>query len=221
MRKKRKSWICAILSAALCCSACSGKNQQSSREQPGQSETKEKETDSSQEEISASLEAILPKETVTLDVYSQLSGYQGEQQGWFAQILQDKFHVKLNFISDGSEDFYDRQAKSGDLGDIVIWGTDSDQYHSAIEDGLLLDWEKDQLLEEYGAYMQAHMKKALEKNRKNSGGHIYGFGYDVATEVRMLPMQKNICPVLSIPFQNRILIRQVQNHRNWVKNGEK
>lgn len=128
------------------------------------------------------LSDILPEETVTLEVYSQLSDYQGEQQGWFAQILADKFHVKLNFIYDGSDDFYERRAKSGSLGDIMIWGTDSDQYHSAIEDGLLLDWEQDGLLEKYGAYMNEHMHKALEKNRKNSGGHIYGFGYDVAAE---------------------------------------
>ena len=46
MRKKKKSWIYVILSAALCCSACSGKISRAARnsqEQPGQSETKEKE----------------------------------------------------------------------------------------------------------------------------------------------------------------------------------
>lgn len=189
--RRNKRCICVILSAALLCGACSGSNaktQQSSgngrsgMEQTKQPEISAKETGSQPAETSDDLSAILPEETVTLDVYSQLSGYQGEQQGWFARILLDKFHVKLNFIYDGSEDFYDRQAAAGDLGDIVIWGTDSDQYHSAIENGLLLDWEKDQLLDQYGAYMQKHMKKALEKNKNNSGGHIYGFGYDVAAE---------------------------------------
>lgn len=172
---KKRGCICILLSAALLFGACAGKEQseQNGNVQPSGQETAGQD---------GSLSGIIPEETVTLDVYSQLSDYQGEQQGWFAQILLDKFNVKLNFTYDSSDDFYSRQAQTGDLGDIVIWGTDSDQYHSAIDDGLLLDWEQDGLLEEYGAYMHAHMQKALEKNRKNSGGHIYGFGYDVAAE---------------------------------------
>lgn len=172
--RKKTGFVCAVLSAALMCSACAGKVQQ------GKAGEVRRDTQEQTDDAGSSLAAILPKETVTLDVYSQLSGYQGEQQGWFAQVLLEKFHVKLNFIFDGSEDFYDRQSAGGSLGDIVIWGTDSDQYHSAIEDGLLLNWEQDNLLEKYGAYIKTHMEKALNKNRKNSGGHIYGFGYDVA-----------------------------------------
>lgn len=196
---KKMGCISTILSAALLCSACGGKlpsgqTNEAARSSRVQAETTDNlssvttadqtstEASASLQTASASLADIRPNETVTLEVYSQLSGYQGEQQGWFAQVLLDKFNMKLNFIYDGSDDFYDRQAKSGSLGDIVIWGTDSDQYHSAIENGLLLDWETDGLLEDYGTYMQEHMKKALEKNRNNSGGHIYGFGYDVAAQ---------------------------------------
>lgn len=194
---KKKGCIFIILSAALLGGACGGKQQsgqpgnelRQSWEQTGSKASDvsaghadTKEPDRLPEDTSASLAGIRPEHPVTLEVYSQLSGYQGEQQGWFAQVLLERFNVKLQFINDGSEDFYDRRAESGSLGDIVIWGTDSDQYHSAIEDGLLLDWEKDGLLKTYGAYMQEHMNKALEKNRKNSGGHIYGFGYDVAAE---------------------------------------
>ncbi len=189
--RRKKNWICTILAAALLCSSCGGKNQAAG--QPADAHEPAKAQDSKEQPINirqqnqqqdtpASLAAIRPEETVTLDVYSQLSGYQGEQQGWFAQILLDKFNVKLNFTYDGSDGFYERKAESGSLGDIVIWGSDSDQYQSAVENGLLLDWEKNGLLAEYGTYMQEHMGKALEKNRKNSGGHIYGIGYDVAAE---------------------------------------
>ena len=180
---KKKGCICTILSMVLLCSACGGKSQPKQNGIVQQSAQENTEGGGQPAKTgNSSLAAIIPKETVTLDVYSQLSGYQGQQQGWFAQILLDKFNVKLNFTYDGSEDFYDRQAKNGSLGDIIIWGTDSDQYHSAIENGFLLDWEQSGLLDEYGSYMQEHMGKALEKNRKNSGGHIYGVGYDVAAE---------------------------------------
>lgn len=197
---KKNRCICILLSAALSACACSTGVQQNHTKpgtgsiqtarpviQAGGAEEVRSDTQTgieapSRTEAEQDLADILPAEPVTLEVYSQLSSYQGEQQGWFAQILLEKFHVKLNFIYDGSEDFYSRRAESGSLGDIVIWGTDSDQYHSAIRNGLLLDWEEDGLLEEYGSYMKEHMKKALEKNRKNSDGHIYGFGYDVAAE---------------------------------------
>ena len=37
-------------------------------------------------------------EVITLDVYSQLANYSGIQTGWIADILEDKFKVKLNII---------------------------------------------------------------------------------------------------------------------------
>ncbi len=187
MRKKGR--ICAVLAAIMLIGGCSGTNDlPAGKTQTGHSgQTADKETADNGDNMAdsvteADLSGIIPEETVTLDVYSQLSGYQGEQQGWFAKILLDKFNVKLNFTYDGTDNFYERQAESKDLGDIVIWGTDSDQYHQAVKDGLLLDWEEDGLLSTYGVYIKEHMAKALQKNRDNSYGHIYGFGYDVAAE---------------------------------------
>lgn len=127
-------------------------------------------------------EEISPKETVTLDVYSQLSGYQGEQQGWFAKIMLDKFNVKLNFINDGSQEQLDSLMKEGDLGDIVIFASDTEQYQSAVKNGLLLDWEQNGLLDTYGSYISQNMKKAVEKNKETSGGHVYAIGHDIAYE---------------------------------------
>lgn len=176
------------ISAVILCTAmllCSCAEPEKMHEENSGTESAKEENESKHEQQSGEIKEIsevAPKETVTLDVYSQLSDYQGEQQGWFAKELLDRFNVKLNFIYDGSEDFYERKAEEGDLGDIVIWGTDTDQYHSAIDAGLLLDWEKNGLLEKYGSDMQKNIPKALEKNKNNSGGHIYGFGYDAAVE---------------------------------------
>ena len=179
---KKLRYILGIsLAFALLCSC--------GKQEPGEtpaSSTKEEMPAGTVKEDTGSESGILadirPDKTVTLDVYSQLSPYLGEQQGWYAQILLDKFNVKLNFTNDSSEGMYNKLEKSGDLGDIIIWGTDSDQYHSAIDKGLLLDWEEDGRLEKYGSYMNSHMEKALNKNKRISGGKIYGFGYDVASE---------------------------------------
>lgn len=127
----------------------------------------------------ADLADIIPKDTVTLTVYSQLSNYSGEQLGWFAKIMLDKFNVKINIVNEG-DGVFDTRVESGNLGDIVIMGSDGDQYHQAIKAELLRDWEDEDLLKEYGPYIANNMQTALEKNRTVSGGKIYGYGYDVA-----------------------------------------
>ena len=129
---------------------------------------------------------------ITLTVYSQLANYSGEMQGWFAQILKDKFGVVVNLIPD-SEGVYDTRMEDGDLGDIVVFGSDDAKYQQAIQAGMLLDWEEDNLLQEYGPYIWEHMQDALNKNKqvsaaKDENGNIvgeadtiYGFGHGVAS----------------------------------------
>ena len=127
------------------------------------------------------LEDIIPDETVTLNVFDQLANYSGEQIGWFGQIMLEKFNVKLNIIPD-SDGVYETRMESGNLGDIVIWGNDADEYLQAVNKGMLYDWEEDDLLDEYGPYIKEHMPAALEKNREISGGTLYGYGFDVAVD---------------------------------------
>ena len=118
---------------------------------------------------------------ITITVYSQLANYSGIQTGWSAALLADKFGVELNIIPD-STGTYETRVESGNLGDIVVWGANGDQYQNAVELGLLYDWEEDGLLDEYGSYIKEHMSNALESNRQISGDGttIYGFGHNVA-----------------------------------------
>lgn len=67
------------------------------------------------------------KEPITLEVFSQLANYSGMQGGWSADILLEKFNVKLNIIPDpAGNSVYDTRAESGDLGDIVVFGNNYD-----------------------------------------------------------------------------------------------
>ena len=78
------------------------------------------------------------KEPITLEVFSQLANYSGMQGGWSADILLEKFNVKLNIIPDpAGNSVYDTRAESGDLGDIVVFGNNYDKYPSAVQQGLL------------------------------------------------------------------------------------
>lgn len=133
---------------------------------------------SGESEAQGDISDIIPDETVTLDVYSQLANYSGEQIGWFGKVMLDKFNVKLNIINDVDGTFATRM-ESGDLGDIVVFGSDSDDYLQAANAGMLFDWEDEGILDDYGPYIKEHMGQALEKNRSISG-KVYGFGHDVS-----------------------------------------
>ncbi len=180
----KKCYLVIAVILVICLAGCSAKKEEEAQESVASTEEilQADEENAVVSEVPAGLEDIIPEETVTLDVYTQLTDYQGEQEGWFAEVMLEKFNVKLNFIYDGSDDFFDRMAQGGDLGDFVVFGTDTDQYQYAISNGLLLDWEEDNLLNEYGSYIAENMSAAISKNRNNSGGHVYGFGYDVAYE---------------------------------------
>ena len=119
-------------------------------------------------------------EPITLNVYSQLANYSGIQGHWSADLLLDKFNVKINIIPE-SDGTYATRMESGNLGDIVVWGSDGDKYQAAVEQGLLFDWEEDGLGEEFAPYVWENYQMALEANRaKNNDGKIHGFGHNVA-----------------------------------------
>ena len=103
------------------------------------------------------------KGPITLNVYSQLANTNGEQVGWFAKIMLDKFNVKLNIINEAPGRYVTRM-ESGDLGDIIVFGNSSTNYLEAVKKGMLYDWNAEDLLTEYGPYIKENMGIALEKN---------------------------------------------------------
>ena len=117
---------------------------------------------------------------ITITVFSQRANYSGEQVGWSADIMKEKFNVVLNIVPN-SDGVMDTRLESGNLGDIVVFGSEQD-YMKAVSAGALFDWEEDGILEEYGPYIKENMSHALEKNRgMQEDGTIRGLGYEVAT----------------------------------------
>lgn len=127
------------------------------------------------------------KKPIELVVYSQLANFSGEQQGWSAKVLLDKFNVKLTIIPETSGVF-DTRMEAGNLGDIVVFGSNGNDYQRAVNSGMLLDWNKYNLLDEHGTYIRDHMQSALNANRKltstitnGASDALYGFGHGVAS----------------------------------------
>ena len=127
------------------------------------------------------------EKTVTLTVYNQLANYSGEQQGWAADVMLDKFNVKLNIVPESDGTFQTRM-ESGNLGDIIIWGSNPDQYEQAVKKGLLFDMEEDDMLTQYAPYVAKNYTDALNTNREltskitedENNKTLYGWGTDVA-----------------------------------------
>lgn len=169
----RKKFLAILLSCSMVfsLSACGSNSTKTVKDEPNATT-----------EANADLEDIIPEKTVTLDVFTQLANYSGEQIGWFAKVMLDKFNVKLNIIPDpADEGVFATRMESGNLGDIVIFGGDMDKYDQAVKKGMLFDWNDEDLLTDYGPYIKEHMPYALENNKELSGGKVYGFGFDVGT----------------------------------------
>lgn len=172
--KKATSIALVAAMAAGCLAGCGGNSSGSVDNSTGQG-------------ASAGSAASSSDKPVTLTVFSELANYSGEQMGWSAKILLDKFNVVLNIIPE-QDGVYETRMESGDLGDIVIWGSDGENYSKALQAGLLYDWNEDDLLTEYGPDIAANMSYALEKNSEltktitnGESDTVYGFGHNVAT----------------------------------------
>ncbi|OZG60381.1 ABC transporter substrate-binding protein [Bifidobacterium myosotis] len=79
---------------------------------------------------------------VTVDVFDSLANQQGEQKGWFAKIVQDKFNLKLNIIApnvSGGDTVFDTRAASGSLGDLIITGTGNGRLQKLVKANLVTD----------------------------------------------------------------------------------
>lgn len=126
------------------------------------------------------------KELYKIDVFTMLGNKAGEQTGWFAKIVKDKFNIEMNMIAsnvEGGDTKFATMMATGDLGDIVIFGSDSDnKWLDALKANALLDWTTNGLLDTHGKYIVENYSKAIEKNRISfgNGKSVYGIGHTVA-----------------------------------------
>jgi putative aldouronate transport system substrate-binding protein len=73
-------------------------------------------------------------EPVSLTVFSQTANWSGAQAGWGATLLKDMFNIDLTIIPD-TDGAYETRMESGELGDIVVWGNNGDQYKAGRRQG--------------------------------------------------------------------------------------
>jgi len=183
---KIRKWgftIVALIFVLSSLAACSSNKNNDSSSSPSQSASSSSPADSG-----SSAPAAPSRDPYQIDIFSMLSNFSGEQQGWFAKVVKDKFNLDINIIASnlegGGDTKFSAMMAAGNLGDLVVFGDDGQKYQDAIKTGMLLDWTKDGLLDQYGKNILQYAPKAIEKNKVNFGGgsSVYGIGFDVGDD---------------------------------------
>ncbi len=185
---KGKKWSAVallIIAMLVFLSACGGSNAQSNpststaTDNAGGSTTVK--SDGGSKDTGAASQPEL-----TISVFSMLANYAGQQPGWFAKLIKDKFNIKLNIIASnlaGGEQKIATMMASGNMGDLVVFGSNGKDYQDAIKAGLLQDWTKNGLLDKYGQDIMKNAAQAIDANKQQFGGGkaVYGIGHDVGS----------------------------------------
>ncbi|MCM1523065.1 MAG: hypothetical protein NC120_01295 [Ruminococcus sp.] len=133
----------------------------------------------------AALSDLYGDDTINLTVYSQLANYSGQLTGWFAEVMKREFNCTMTIIPD-STGMFDTRMESGNLGDLVIFGSNGSDYQRAAKEGMLFDWNEDDILTEYGPYVKENMPYTIANNMRfnesiGAGNKLFGFGHNVAS----------------------------------------
>ncbi len=125
------------------------------------------------------------REPITLTMYSGLANFAGEQTGWFAKELKDRFNVTLKIISSNVDSNALTSAMSaGELGDIICMGEMSGDFLDCVKADLILDWSDIDLTAypNLDKYMKDSMAKVSDMCKEAGYDGIYGFTNMVAME---------------------------------------
>ena len=138
-----------------------------------------------------SMAAVVPaaaedyREPITLTMFSQLANFAGEQTGWFAKELKDRFNVTLKIVSSNVDSNALTSAMSaGELGDIIVMGEMSGDFLDCVKAELILDWSDIDLAAypNLNTYMKDSIAKVSDMCKEAGYDGVYGFTGSVAME---------------------------------------
>lgn len=125
------------------------------------------------------------REPITLTVFSQVANFAGEQSGWFAKELKDRFNVTLKFISSNVDpNAFTAGLSAEELGDIICWGDLGQNFTEALEAELIMNLDEIDMtpytnLNQY--FTEAMAKVRAFCNESGFDGN-YGWAFGVAAE---------------------------------------
>lgn len=139
LKKHLRFTIALMLVLALFITGCSKKTGDNAKDTKDSTSTQTgstvKDTSDSKDDTKESSEL----EHMIIEVYSQAANFQGEQPGWTAKLLKDKFNITLNIIAPqvAGGDIFAARSAAGFLGDLVV--LDNADIQSCIKSGLIYE----------------------------------------------------------------------------------
>ncbi len=122
-------------------------------------------------QVSSDIQKYIPKETVTLNIFSNVTGYSGMQTGWFAEVMKEKFNVKLNIVPEKPADEGNQFMEEYDI--IMSGAYMSEEYLEAREKGYFLDLSSMDM-ETLMPYVSEYLQESYVRYTDDTGAHIYG-----------------------------------------------
>ncbi|MBP3655074.1 MAG: extracellular solute-binding protein [Clostridia bacterium] len=125
------------------------------------------------------------REPITLTVFSQVANFAGEQSGWFAKEVKDRFNITLNFVSTNVDtNAFTAGVAAEELGDIICWGDMGEHFSTALQAELVMDMT-DIDMSAYptlDTYFDEAFAKVSDFSAAQGMPGKYGFSYSVAME---------------------------------------
>ena len=125
------------------------------------------------------------REPITLTVFSQVANFAGEQTGWFAKEVKDRFNITLKFISSNVDpNAFTAGVSAEELGDIICWGDTGENFLTALNAELLYNLDEIDLTPYTN--LTGYMGEAMDKIRDFCAAAgvdgNYGWAFGVAAE---------------------------------------
>ncbi len=80
---------------------------------------------------------------IVVDVFDSLANFEGIQSCLFAEIVKYKFNMELNIIApnvaSGGDTLFEMRMASGNVGDLIICGTENGNMQALVDDDLVID----------------------------------------------------------------------------------
>ena len=125
------------------------------------------------------------REPITLTIFSELANYAGEQQGWFAQELKNRFNVTVKYVSTNVDsNAWTAGISAGEMGDIICLGDMGDHFLELLRADMVYDWDELDLTPytHINAYLGDAIRKTSDFAAANGFNGTFGFNYNVALE---------------------------------------
>lgn len=158
-------------------------------------------------------------EHMVIEVYSQPANFQGEQPGWMAKLLKDKFNITLNIIAPqvAGGDIFAARSASGFLGDLVI--LDNADIQACVKSGLIYDISEE--MKKMKSYNE--FKTQLDVYNSSLDGVKEGSYYAWPTEMAntspttFTPIIPGVAPTLPWDYYAEIGSPEMNNLSDLVK----